>query len=86
MGPIGRITWLTIAILSLPGAAIYTARIPGIWYQLRYDINGCSHQVFHCIVIFAALAHMLAWIAKCFRLYSLAGSVLYLKTGVQNYT
>jgi adiponectin receptor len=49
---------LTMAMLNLLGAAIYTARIPERWYQLRYDIYGCSHQVFHCIVIFAALAHM----------------------------
>jgi adiponectin receptor len=49
---------LTTAMLNLLGAAIYTARIPEKWYQLRYDIYGCSHQVFHFIVIFAGLAHM----------------------------
>jgi adiponectin receptor len=49
---------LTMAMLNLLGAAIYTARIPEKWYQLRYDIYGCSHQVFHFIVIFAGLAHM----------------------------
>jgi adiponectin receptor len=49
---------LTIAMLNLLGAAIYTVRIPEKWYQLRYKIYGCSHQVFHFIVIFAGLAYM----------------------------
>ncbi|KAH8650259.1 hemolysin-III related-domain-containing protein [Tricladium varicosporioides] len=49
---------LTMAMLNLLGAAIYTARIPERWYQLRYNIYRCSHQVFHFIVFFAGLAHM----------------------------
>jgi adiponectin receptor len=49
---------LTMAMLNLLGAVIYTLRILERWYQLRYDIHGYSHQVFHFIVIFASLAHM----------------------------
>ncbi|PVH69404.1 hemolysin-III related family protein [Cadophora sp. DSE1049] len=49
---------LTMALLNLLVAAIYTTRIPERWYQLRYDIYGSSHQVFHFIVIFAGLTHM----------------------------
>jgi len=33
---------LTMAVLNLLGAAIYAARIPERWYQLRCDIYGCS--------------------------------------------
>lgn len=49
---------LTTAMLNLLGAVIYAARIPERWCQLRYDIYGCSHQIFHCIVVFASLIHM----------------------------
>jgi adiponectin receptor len=49
---------LITAMLNLLGAIVYTARIPERWYQLRYDIYGCSHQTFHFIVIFASLTHL----------------------------
>ena len=45
-------------MLNLLGAVIYTARIPERWDPLRYDIYGCSHQIFHFIVVFAGLIHM----------------------------
>ena len=41
---IGPNYMLMMAMLNLMGAAIYTARIPEKWYQLRYDIYGCSCQ------------------------------------------
>jgi adiponectin receptor len=49
---------LITAMLNHLGAVVYAARIPERWYQLRYDIYGCSHQIFHCIVVFASLIHM----------------------------
>ncbi len=49
---------LITAMLNLLGAVFYAARIPERWYQLRYDIYGCSHQIFHFIVVFAGLIYM----------------------------
>jgi adiponectin receptor len=53
------LTYLLITgILNVLGAAVYVARIPERWHQQRYDIYGCSHQIFHFLVIFAGLIHM----------------------------
>ena len=49
---------LVTAMLNFLGAVVYAARIPERWYQLRYDICGCSHQIFHFIVVFASLIYM----------------------------
>ena len=49
---------LITAMLNFLGAIVYAARIPERWYKLRYDIYGCSHQIFHFIVVFAGLIYM----------------------------
>jgi adiponectin receptor len=49
---------LTTAMLNILAAVVYAARIPERWHQLRYDIYGCSHQIFHFIVVFAGLIYM----------------------------
>jgi adiponectin receptor len=49
---------LITAILNFLGAVVYATRIPERWHQLRYDIYGCSHQIFHFIVVFAGLIYM----------------------------
>ncbi|KAH6666364.1 hemolysin-III related-domain-containing protein, partial [Halenospora varia] len=65
---------LVMAMLNLLGASIYVARIPERWYQLRYDIYGCSHQIFHFIVIFAGLTHMLGLLSAFGFIHSQAQS------------
>jgi adiponectin receptor len=50
---------LITAMLNFLAAVVYTARIPERWHQLRYDIYGCSHQIFYFIVVFASLIYML---------------------------
>ncbi|KAH8650363.1 hypothetical protein BGZ60DRAFT_196085 [Tricladium varicosporioides] len=67
---------LTMAMFNLLGAAIYTTRIP----EKCYQPSGIS---FHSYLCWSS-THV--WIAKCFRLYSLADSVLHLKTALHNYT
>ena len=47
-----------MAILNLIGAATYSLRLPEKAHPRRFDIVGCSHQILHCMVILAALAHM----------------------------
>jgi adiponectin receptor len=39
------------------GAAIYAARVPEKWYPGKYDIWGSSHQIFHVLVVLAAVTH-----------------------------
>ncbi|KAG6552870.1 hypothetical protein Mapa_005525 [Marchantia paleacea] len=39
------------------GAVLYAARIPERFKPGRFDIVGHSHQIFHVLVVFAALAH-----------------------------
>lgn len=50
--------WILLqAALYLLGAYIYAARIPEKWFPGRFDIVGSSHQIFHVLVVVAALAH-----------------------------
>jgi len=43
--------------LYILGAAIYAARVPEKWYPGRFDIWGSSHQIFHVLVVLAAVTH-----------------------------
>lgn len=43
--------------LYILGAAIYAARVPEKWYPQRFDIWGSSHQIFHVLVVMAAMTH-----------------------------
>jgi adiponectin receptor len=63
-----------IAASNLVGAAIYAARVSGLpcafaansrpsqvperWVRLSYDIRGSSYQIFHGLVVLAALLHL----------------------------
>lgn len=45
--------------LYIAGAAIYAARVPEKWRPGEYDILGSSHQVFHVLVLAAAVVHLI---------------------------
>ncbi|PVH99832.1 Hly-III related protein [Periconia macrospinosa] len=50
--------WMFLmATFNLMGGALYALRIPESLYPKRFDIWGASHQIMHCLVIFAGLAH-----------------------------
>ncbi|OAQ95995.1 hypothetical protein LLEC1_07527, partial [Akanthomyces lecanii] len=41
----------------LTGVAFLVSRFPECWLPGRFDIWGCSHQIFHCFVVLGALSH-----------------------------
>ncbi|KAF2466064.1 Hly-III related protein [Lindgomyces ingoldianus] len=45
--------------LNLGGGMVYAMRIPEKWYPKRFDIWGASHQIMHCLVVCAGVAHLL---------------------------
>lgn len=49
---------LTEGAMYILGAGIYAARVPERWAPGRFDLVGASHQVFHCFVVAAAVAHL----------------------------
>ncbi|XP_030523396.1 heptahelical transmembrane protein 2 [Rhodamnia argentea] len=51
---------LLMGILYASGAWFYVARIPEKWKPGAFDIAGHSHQIFHVLVVAAALAHCAA--------------------------
>ncbi|KAH8595165.1 mPR-like GPCR protein [Bisporella sp. PMI_857] len=74
---------LITAMLNLLGAVVYAAKIPERWFPLRYDIYGCSHQIFHCIAVFASFIHMSGLLSAFSFIHSQAQ--LCLKTEARNY-
>ncbi|KAF7509939.1 hypothetical protein GJ744_007253 [Endocarpon pusillum] len=53
------LSWLVLqGGLYILGAAIYAARVPEKWSPGRYDILGNSHQIFHVLVVLAAVSHL----------------------------
>ncbi|KAH8724191.1 hemolysin-III related-domain-containing protein, partial [Phaeosphaeriaceae sp. PMI808] len=80
---IGLTYMLITAILNLLGAIVYATRIPERWHQLRYDIYGRSHQIFHFIVVFAGLIYMFGLLSAFSFIHSQAH--LCSKTDVHNY-
>ena len=51
--------WLLLqGFLYVTGAGIYAARIPERWRPGRFDVWGSSHQIFHVLVLLAAVAHL----------------------------
>ncbi|PSN66376.1 Hly-III related protein [Corynespora cassiicola Philippines] len=51
--------WMALmAVLNLVGGGIYALRIPEKWYPRRFDVWGASHQIMHCMVICAGVAHL----------------------------
>ncbi|KAF2681642.1 mPR-typeG-protein-coupled receptor [Lentithecium fluviatile CBS 122367] len=49
---------LLMTTFNLTGGALYAMRIPEKWYPTRFDIWGSSHQIMHCLVICAGIAHL----------------------------
>ncbi|KAF2252245.1 putative membrane protein [Trematosphaeria pertusa] len=49
---------LLMTTFNLTGGALYAMRIPEKWYPNRFDIWGASHQIMHCLVICAGIAHL----------------------------
>ncbi|GAB7350266.1 hypothetical protein MBLNU459_g0911t1 [Dothideomycetes sp. NU459] len=51
--------WMgTMATFNLLGATVYAARVPERWFPYRFDLFGASHQIFHIMIVIAALAHV----------------------------
>ncbi|GES58407.1 hemolysin-III channel protein Izh2 [Aspergillus terreus] len=51
--------WLLLqGLLYILGAAIYAARVPERLRPGRFDLLGSSHQIFHVLVVCAAVAHL----------------------------
>ncbi|KAF2112926.1 hemolysin-III related-domain-containing protein, partial [Lophiotrema nucula] len=50
--------WMAVmTAFNLTGGILYAMRIPEKWYPKRFDIWGSSHQLMHCLVICAGIAH-----------------------------
>ncbi|KAK2809642.1 hypothetical protein FQN50_003699 [Emmonsiellopsis sp. PD_5] len=53
------LVWLVLqGGLYILGATIYAARVPERWRPGQFDILGSSHQIFHVLVVLAAIAHL----------------------------
>ncbi|CAD6504907.1 BgTH12-00408 [Blumeria graminis f. sp. triticale] len=51
--------WLVLqGLLYILGAALYAARWPECSWSKRFDIWGSSHQLFHILVVMAAICHL----------------------------
>ncbi|KAI8820515.1 hemolysin-III related-domain-containing protein [Fimicolochytrium jonesii] len=59
--------WYLIAMAAcyLIGAFIYASRVPERWYPGSFDIWGHSHQIFHVLVVSAAIFHYFGLIRAC---------------------
>lgn len=55
---IGLIWVLLQGFLYILGAAIYAARVPERLRPGKFDMFGSSHQIFHVLVVCAAVAHL----------------------------
>ncbi|KAI5805529.1 hemolysin-III related-domain-containing protein [Peziza echinospora] len=45
-------------VFYIVGAGIYAARVPERWCPGRFDLVGSSHQIFHTLVVVAAVTHL----------------------------
>ncbi|KAL6249507.1 hypothetical protein RBB50_003360 [Rhinocladiella similis] len=53
------LSWLVLqGVLYIAGAALYAARIPESWYPGKFDTLGSSHQIFHVLIVLAAMSHL----------------------------
>ncbi|KAH6851497.1 hemolysin-III related-domain-containing protein [Alternaria rosae] len=51
--------WMALmTTFNLTGGALYAMRIPEKWYPYRFDVWGSSHQIMHCLVVCAGVAHL----------------------------
>ncbi|TGO25162.1 hypothetical protein BPAE_0086g00270 [Botrytis paeoniae] len=63
--------WIVgMAGLNFVGALAYSLRIPEKYYPGRFDIYGNSHQILHCMVVLAALAHFVGLVQSFDYLHS----------------
>lgn len=53
------------ATLYISGAVIYAARVPERFNPGKYDIFGHSHQIFHFLVVLAAISHGIGLYKAC---------------------
>ncbi|KAF8866411.1 putative membrane protein [Acephala macrosclerotiorum] len=52
------VTWVIITlVVDILGATAYALKIPERWRSKTFDIYGASHQIFHLLVIVAALTY-----------------------------
>ncbi|TGO18108.1 hypothetical protein BTUL_0012g00520 [Botrytis tulipae] len=52
------ITWVSITLmLNVLGATAYAIKFPERWFNKRFDLFGASHQLFHMMVVLAALVY-----------------------------
>ncbi|KAK0750631.1 hypothetical protein B0T18DRAFT_463204 [Schizothecium vesticola] len=50
--------WMAgMAVANLMGALIFATRIPERWFPRKFDLLGCSHQIFHIAVLVVACLH-----------------------------
>ncbi|KAF2445063.1 HlyIII-domain-containing protein [Karstenula rhodostoma CBS 690.94] len=57
------VDWVLLeGFLYILGAAIYAARFPERTRPGRFDIWGSSHQIFHVLVVLAAMSHLVGLI------------------------
>lgn len=55
--------WVLLqGLLYIVGAAIYAARFPERLRPGTFDIWGSSHQIFHVLVVLAAMSHLVGLI------------------------
>ncbi|KIV86585.1 hypothetical protein PV11_02185 [Exophiala sideris] len=53
------LSWLVLqGALYILGAGLYAARIPEAWYPGKFDTLGSSHQIFHVLIVLAAMSHL----------------------------
>jgi len=52
------VVWVVITlVLNVSGATAYAFKMPERWCRRRFDILGASHQIFHLMVVLAALTY-----------------------------
>ncbi|KAE9381687.1 hemolysin-III channel protein-like protein Izh2 [Stipitochalara longipes BDJ] len=52
------VVWVLITlVLNVSGATAYAFKVPERWCRRRFDILGASHQIFHLMVVLAALTY-----------------------------
>ncbi|AGO11259.1 AaceriACL002Cp [[Ashbya] aceris (nom. inval.)] len=62
-----QLKWLTLeALLYISGAVLYGVRFPERLAPGAFDIWGHSHQIFHVLVVIAALCHLRA-LLSCYK-------------------
>lgn len=52
------VVWVLVTlVLNVSGAMAYVFKVPERWCRRRFDILGASHQMFHLLVVLAALTY-----------------------------